>query len=340
MFRNLKNKSAQMSIFNKKPQSIKDIDNCLDADCSQCYTKNSAAFTFLTEDIDMFSRVDMNGKNILAVAAGSGDAMLAMLARGAASVDLFDMSLFPKYTTEFKQAALNALGRQKFRTTFNISPDNRSCNGVNFKYYQKIKSALSDECRYLFDRLKANDRLIPKVFAKEAKTRLHQIPYLNDNDAYAQFQKAAAYRPDFQWTSLNDLAENITRQYDIIYLSCIHDYLSEDAQTKEDLGNLGRALVPGGIIMANYGYDYYDDNMYRSKRIRFYSSLGRFKLTEEKLRTINDDQDSDDIDLDFAGFINKFFITVDDETERFDSLFMLTKTAKGRRPIFPWMRAR
>jgi SAM-dependent methyltransferase len=288
MYRRITQGGSDMGIFwNKeiklKQPGISEIDRCLsiirDDNCER-YAEHSAAYTWITENMNIFRAVQPQDKKVLAVCAGGGDSSLFFRAAGAQSVDAFDVSLFPKYAAELKYAALRRFNREQFLKFYRIDDfDFAQESGQLFapSGYRKLRNDLSADARHLFDKCAKSSDLCSKILSPFGKYRLEENEYLQDSDGYEILRRAAMDgNPNFIWSDLNELPHHLSDSYDIIYLSNIHALMCHDTKRKvAELRALKRHLNPGGIIMANYFYSVVENSWSRdfAKSIRIYGDM-------------------------------------------------------------------
>lgn len=207
------------------------------------------------------TQIPVKDKDILTVAS-SGDHALLSLLNGAKSVETFDINHFAKYYQELKISGYQVLSYEDFINFFytekgftyeifekinNLPLEIKDFWEYLFAYnddYTIIDSQLFSNFEYDYDLLKQIHPFLDKQYFNEHKTK-NNIPF---------FQNNALFLPN-----------TLKKQYDIIMLSNIPSYIKDFHNIeifKNYLIKLSYFLSENGLIIANYIYNFNNDNEY------------------------------------------------------------------------------
>lgn len=200
------------------------------------FSKYSGLYAFTNENLrSTFNLFSLKNKSILTV-AGSGDSIFEAYLQGAKSIYSFDINCLTKYYIDLKEAAIKALDLDEFICFFFNENDNK--NLFNEKIYYKIRPFLSNNNVIFWDALFSKYRGIQirrsKLFytTEESYEFLSKtLSYLEPNN-YQQLKKLLQNdkkRSNISFSNINmlDISNILTKQFDIIYLSNIADYINE-----------------------------------------------------------------------------------------------------------------
>ena len=219
----------------------KDIENAIKLIKRRFYLsdefgKYSSIYAFTNENINSyFHRINITDKSILTVAS-SGDYIFDAYLRGASNIESFDINILTKYYISLKQAAIKTLEYDEFISFFCLD-----CNYFdifNQKTYQKIRTQLSEENTIFWDSLyhKYNGNKTRKShlffsdeeifeFLKHAVLYLQPENYMNLKEKLI-IQDAFSEK-NFKNINVKNIQDNYEKQFDIILISNIADYIHE-----------------------------------------------------------------------------------------------------------------
>ncbi len=185
------------------------------------------AYPFTTENLTGYiEELPIAGRDIAAV-CGSGDFPINACAYGARSVDAVDVMPVACMYAELKAAGIVELTAREFHRFFD-----RSSAAFPFGLYERLRSGLSDQTTWYFDRLitpRGTSRFllteffIDKVQDGSMPTRMN--PYLQSDHLYdraASNMRSLLFHP----TSISTFLESVNPEsYGLIYLSNIFAYM-------------------------------------------------------------------------------------------------------------------
>ncbi len=246
----------------------------------------SSMYTFTTENIDGYLRkIDVSGKDILTVTA-SGDHLINMALRGAKSIDNFDVNRNTYFMAELKIAALEALGYEEFLTFFTDSEKRRrdyagivavqrkvdeNPHFFEYKIYLKIRPFLKEEValywdllyeEYEFSGLKMEEKGL--FLGGDKEGAINSNSYLKNEQEYAKARSAIQQVERRYYFSDILQIHQLPATYDVIFLSNIYDYVTDDwhgVMTEEAFhdyvaNGLKPILNPDAQVAAAYQYHY------------------------------------------------------------------------------------
>lgn len=196
---------------------------------------------FSTNEIldDIFSYIDVKGKNVLSV-IGSGDQAFYFYNRGAKNVDLFDINKLAFYYYYLRVWTMKYLNRsypyRNFGTRyirdllFLVTPSSDDEKKA-YDYWKKFVDIFNVKC---------SDFMLISSF-------LDLDDHLYDDSGL--FGKIEKFKPNFYNIDLTKKAD-IKSKYDIIYTSNIHEYIEDDSSFKIYRDNLSKMLNRKGIIVS------------------------------------------------------------------------------------------
>lgn len=212
----------------------------------------SPAYLFTNENLGrVFDHLNVDGKDVLTACAGSGDILFNAKMFGAATVDQFDVSLFSKHTFELKYQALRHLTYSEFLRFFY-----HSRSFLNKKSGDRLAPHLSDQAALLLGNSQQSYYDAEWIFriSGDVKYNIRDVyprksPYLLGQTNYDRMQRRLDGRSDFYLSELQDLPLYLSRQYDVIYLSNICQYIP-NIDDFDDLvvRPLTPFLAPGGQL--------------------------------------------------------------------------------------------
>lgn len=193
------------------------------------FDKYSRIYKLTTENIcGYLNQMDLKDKSIL-VPAASGDHLLNSILKGANNVDLFDINYYALFMVELKIAAVKSLSKDEFIRYFA-----NGRNALSSEIYSKIRQNLNGDALLFWDKVYSlfpNNKDLKKtnLFMKDSYCEDSLISindYLkNDNYNYLKEKINIADNKKFINTNVIDLPNKLDKNYDIILLSNIQDYM-------------------------------------------------------------------------------------------------------------------
>ncbi|MBE6159747.1 MAG: DUF3419 family protein [Lactobacillales bacterium] len=263
------------------------------------YNMFNHIYPFSTENIKgYYSKLDLEDKDILTIGA-SGDHAINLELENVKSVDYFDINPFTKYYYELKKAAIKALTYEEFLEFFcyddypkTFKKNNKA---FNIELYRKITPYLIGDTKLFWDSLYIENTGIDirtsSLFSKDEEP-LRVIKKSNsylEKETYELLKEKLTLEPYFYRKNIKELAQTLTKKYDIIMLSNIAQYL-ETIFKKDHLECLKKIIIDlstklneDGIIIVSYLYDFcerYDFNkiplIYNLEEVR--SIIGNLEI--------------------------------------------------------------
>ena len=256
-------------------------------------------YPFSNENIaKCLSNFNLKEKDCLTV-LGSGDQALDMFYHNAKTIDAFDINPLTKYYFYLKKAALmSRISYQEYLRFFcyEFYPKHYTENqeAFNEKTFNKLVPYLKDDnytfWSSLFDTFNFNPLKIRKSNGLFTSDELpHQVlsqttTYLNEENYYKLGEKASNININFLNSNIKNLEQNLTQQYDFIYLSNIIQYtntlyennillpvsqnrINELESYKNIVENLATHLKENGQMVAGYLYEPDRNSSFRGKAI-------------------------------------------------------------------------
>jgi len=237
------------------------------------YNMFNHIYPFSTENIKgYYELLDLENKDILTIGA-SGDHTINLEFENVKSSDYFDINPFTKYYYELKIAAIKSLDYNEFLEFFCYEDYpktfNKNKKDFNIDMYKKIAPYLKDDTKIFWDSLYLEvsgiDIRNSNLFSKDEEP-LRVIKksnnYLDENN-YNNLKNNIKLTPNFYQSNIVRLDKKLNKQYDIIMLSNIAQYI-EGLFNKNHLENLKEVILKledklkdNGIIIVSYLYDIY-----------------------------------------------------------------------------------
>ena len=237
------------------------------------YNMFNHIYPFSTENIKgYYELLDLENKDILTVGA-SGDHTINLELENVNSSDYFDINPFTKYYYELKIAAIKALSYNEFLEFFCYEDYpktfNKNKKAFNIDMYKKIAPYLKDDTKMFWNSLYLEvsgiDIRNSNLFSKDEEP-LRVIKKANnylDEFNYNNLKNNIKLTPNFYQSNIVRLDKKLNKQYDIIMLSNIAQYI-EGIFNKNHLENLKEVILKledklkdNGIIIVSYLYDIY-----------------------------------------------------------------------------------
>ena len=168
----------------------------------------------------------------------SGEQIFSALLAGIEEIEAFDISRFPKYFLYLKKAAIQGLTVEEYMQFFHddirverVSPKKHTYYHI---YQDKIRPHLDKEALAFWDFLLAryNLRTIRNRFYMNTYvTREHQLKnnrFLQPKYYQELRDRLKDARINIQTGNIVNLAKSYDSEFDIIYLSNIHQYINTD----------------------------------------------------------------------------------------------------------------
>lgn len=243
-------------------------------------------YAFTTENVRGYlSKLKVKGKKVLTVTA-SGDHLINLALLGASEIHNFDINRNAYYMSELKIAALKTLSYEEFLQFFTDSND-REVGYVgllpvqrkvdknefvfDYKTYLRIREQLGEDVALYWDMLFEEYHFDGKelmqssvVYGGDRTAAIYNNPYLQSEDNYNQARENID-KVDRKYMTMDVLElHKLTDTYDIILLSNIYDYatdewvggIKEEAFTQYVIEELSKKLNPSGKISIAYQYHY------------------------------------------------------------------------------------
>lgn len=193
------------------------------------FEKYSRIYKLTTENIcGYLNQINMKDKSIL-VPTASGDHLLNSILKGANSVDLFYINYYALFMAELKIAAVKSLSKEEFIRYFT-----NGRNALSSDIYAKIRLYLNGDALLFWDKVYSlfpnnNDLKKTNLFMKDnyyEDSLISVNDYLKENNYnYLKEKIYIADNKKFINTDVIDLPNKLDKNYDIILLSNIQDYM-------------------------------------------------------------------------------------------------------------------
>ena len=193
------------------------------------FEKYSRIYKLTTENIcGYLNQINMKDKSIL-VPAASGDHLLNSILKGANNVDLFDINYYALFMAELKIAAVKSLSKKEFIRYFT-----NGRKALSNDIYAKIRLYLNGDALLFWDKVYSlfpnnNDLKKTNLFMKDnyyEDSLISVNDYLKENNYnYLKEKIYIADNKKFINTDVIDLPNKLDKNYDIILLSNIQDYM-------------------------------------------------------------------------------------------------------------------
>lgn len=205
------------------------------------FHKASRIYKASNERIQDYCSYFSDKEKILSV-IGSGDQVLNYIYDDAKEIDVFDISVFPKYFMYLKIAAIKALTREEYIDFFYITSNK---DEYYYELYERITVFLSDEVyefwEGLFNFFEWKEIYNSTLFSSEpysSSNCIKQNRFLQSDDNYERLKERIdkvvikTYDGD-----ICDLLDKLRTDYDLVYLSNLIYYIDFD-RYKRLLGDI------------------------------------------------------------------------------------------------------
>ena len=202
----------------------------LNLSSNSTFHEHSFIYKSTNEELSNINKYFKNKNNILTVIS-SGDQIINSILEGALNIDAFDISSFPKYFLFLKMAAIKKLSREEYIDFFFESTTTEE------KYddlYDLIRKDLNKENKEfwdsLFDYFDWYDIYNSRLFSSEFKSRSfieNENIYLEENNYNKLKNTIDRVNFNLYTGDILKLDTLYNKEYDIIYLSNIIDYVDK-----------------------------------------------------------------------------------------------------------------
>lgn len=198
-------------------------------------TFHSESFIYkkTNEKLNEFIDLLLNKDKVLSV-IGSGDQILNTLLTKPSKIDVFDISVFPKFFLKLKIASIKSLSRDEYIKFFFSTTETFLDEYYDDLYFDKIRKELDIEAEdfwtYLFQYNDWYDIYNSTLFSSESvfeEQAIIQNKYLDNDEYYHLRDILQSVQINYIESNLLDLKINDT--YDLIYLSNILEYVKKSA---------------------------------------------------------------------------------------------------------------
>ncbi len=198
-------------------------------------TFHSESFIYkkTNEKLNEFIDLLLNKDKVLSV-IGSGDQILNTLLTKPSKIDVFDISVFPKFFLKLKIASIKSLSRDEYIKFFFSTTETFLDEYYDDLYFDKIRKELDFEAEdfwtYLFQYNDWYDIYNSTLFSSESvfeEQAIIQNKYLDNDEYYHLRDILQSVQINYIESNLLDLKINDT--YDLIYLSNILEYVKKSA---------------------------------------------------------------------------------------------------------------
>ncbi len=217
------------------------------------------------------------GGDILTVAA-SGDQAMYYAINGAKRIDTFDMSFCAKVIQDLKTAAVGQLTyRQYLRLLGDLYHVQRGGGNImSVNSMSQVISAMPKDSADFIQKM-PNCNIFGQGVSNGKDLKVYVSP-----DEYAKMQNIIKGPFNFIWSNITDLHTHLNRQYDVINVSNIFEWLEyPDARMiVPTLKNLYKCLKPNGYIYGvsfntnSYVDEYFDQAAFDLHRMVCFEPVG------------------------------------------------------------------
>lgn len=232
------------------------------------YGRYSKLYAFTTENIGgYYLQTSFLKKKVLTV-CGSGDHVLNAILLGSNEIDTFDINILTYYFLKLKIAAVKTLSYTEFLDYFLLE---NNLSAMNYKLFQKMKKELESEILTFweaiyrdveYDGRKLRDSSLFHNLYDTNEKKLMSNPYLKEENFTKLKGKIDLSKVTFIESSLLDLKDKCKKNYDLIFLSNISDYLNLmfsnnllENYREKIVAPLTRKLNRNGKLYFIYQYD-------------------------------------------------------------------------------------
>lgn len=219
-------------------------------------------YMFTNEDVSAYmSNVNIKDGNVLCVGS-SGDQILYSLMHGAKNVTCFDINPYVKFYYDLKVAAMQKYDFNEFISRFSMNQSTK--NAIDKKLVDDVKDLMPEDSRYFWEKLynsKVFDIVNPVTIISRptAKHPENHYTYYHNQEQFEAMKEALKQEHTVRF--LNSDVSNIYplvkgENFDLILLSNIYQYVSEEAETRDAFfatcNNLLTLLNKDGAMQTHY----------------------------------------------------------------------------------------
>lgn len=232
------------------------------------YGRYSKLYAFTTENIGgYYLQTSFLKKKVLTV-CGSGDHVLNAILLGSNEIDTFDINILTYYFLKLKIAAVKTLSYTEFLDYFLLE---NNLSAMSYKLFQKVKKGLESEILTFweilyrdveYDGRKLRDSSLFHNLYDTNDKKLMSNPYLKEENFTKLKEKIDFSKVTFIESSLLNLKDKCKKNYDLIFLSNISDYLNLmfsnnllENYREKIVAPLTRKLNRNGKLYFVYQYD-------------------------------------------------------------------------------------
>lgn len=208
------------------------------------FSQYSPAYVITNEDIRWVSGLTANEAKKVLTVTGSGDQPIFYSINGATEIDMFDISFCAKIIADIKTVALQKLNRPDYIQLLNDLHTSRDIASI--ANMRPIISALPKDSQQFITQMNDCD-----IFSNGLSAKYY--PEFIPTQEEFKIMKEKISKPfNFIWSNLDSLHHHLTKEYDIINLSNILEYMNEE-QIHKSLISLKKHIRPEGYIIAQTG---------------------------------------------------------------------------------------
>lgn len=249
--------------INKAQDEYTITDNGVFHNIAKGFSHYSPAYVLTNEDIRWVSGLTKSDANKVLTVAGSGDQPMFYAMNGAKTIDTFDISFCAKAAMDIKSAAVKKLSRDEYiKMVFDMHNASKTSNVEGIK---KIADDLPANTAYFIKSMDAYP-----LFSNGVSPEYYEqiLPTAEEFEA----MKTNISKPfNFIWSDLSSLHKQLIKEYDVINLSNILEYMTPEEISKV-LVSLRNYVRPNGYIIAQNG----NFGIYRNRKA-FYNASQKFK---------------------------------------------------------------
>lgn len=229
----------------------------------KAFSYYSPAYVVTNEDIRWVSELtSTEAKKVLTV-MGSGEQPMFYSLNGATEIDTFDISFCAKAISDIKTVAIHKLSRKDY--THLLTDLHFSRNISSIPNIKQILSEIPKNSQTFIQQM--NDC---NIFSNGLSPQ-NYIDYLPTNEEFETMQKKISQPFKFIWTDIKSLHSRLIKEYDVINLSNILEYMKKE-QIHSILASLRNYVRPEGYIIAQTG----NWGIYKNRQA-FYEASKKFK---------------------------------------------------------------
>lgn len=259
----MKISTPQINITNARNDYIPLSDGSNTYNKFKSFSQYSPAYVITNEDIRWVSGLTANEAKKVLTVTGSGDQPIFYSINGATEIDMFDISFCAKTIADIKTIALHKLTRQDYIQLLNDLHTSRNI------------SSISNMSQILPELPKNSQQFIKQMnycnIFSNGFGPYNYTEHLPTNEEFETMKEKISKPFNFIWTDIDSLHSYLTKEYDVINLSNILEYMNKD-QIHKTLASLKNYIRPKGYIIAQTG----NLGIYENRQA-FYEASKKFK---------------------------------------------------------------